>query len=267
MKIVTRFGKHPRDSVSGPQKQMILIGRELIKKDVDFHYIVAKNNRIQKKYEIINGIKVHALANSINSSTSKIRKKVLNTIYSFDLVLFSKFYHKFNFDIYHLSSAGIIPGVWAFFAKIIKRKIFVFTAASIRDCIPGSHQLGKLFYKIYEYSLKKADIVVVLTEDMKKALLQNYGIRSVVIKSGHPVPKYPFKKDNPPTVLWISRLTDNKRPELFLKIARELKDLQATFLLIGSNEYMKQKIIDFSSKQKNFTFIPGVRVCSKITSL
>ena len=258
MKIVTRFGGHPRDTIGGPQKQMILIGEELIKKNIDFHYIVNKRNKIQKKFEIINGIKVHALGNSQDLMTTKIRKKILNFIYSLDLILLFKYFRKLNFDIYHLRSVSNFFGVWVFFAKIIKRKKFIFATSSIIDCVPRAHNFIKLIYKIYYYGLKKADVVVVLTEYMKKTLLKNYGIKSIVIKSGHPIPKGPFKKNDPPTILWITHLNVPKRPELFLQIARELSDSKMNFLLIGLGEYMKQKIIDFSNRQKNFTFIPGV---------
>ena len=59
-------------------------------------------NKIQKKFEIINGIKVHALGNSQDLMTTKIRKKILNFIYSLDLILLFKYFRKLNFDIYHL---------------------------------------------------------------------------------------------------------------------------------------------------------------------
>ena len=85
MKISTRFAKHRRDYIGGPQKQITLIGEELVKKNVDFNYIMNKKNKIQKKIEVINGIKIHNLGNSITSpTTTKIRKKILNIIYSFD---------------------------------------------------------------------------------------------------------------------------------------------------------------------------------------
>lgn len=261
MKIVTRFYKHPRNTIGGPQKQMILIGEELIKKNIDFHYIVNKKNKIQKKFEIINGIKVHALGNSIDSSPTKIRKRILNTIYALDLLLFFKYFRKLNFDIYHLRGRSGLSGVWAFFTKTIKRKKFIFTIASILDCIPRSNQYtisNKWFYKIYKYGLKKADVVICLADYLKRALFRIHGIKSIVIKSGHPIPKGPFKKDYPPTILWMASLIEGKKPELFLKIAEKLNKLNVNFLLIGPDEYMKQKVINLSEEQKNFSFIPGV---------
>ena len=89
-------------------------------------------------------------------------------------------------------------------------------------CIPRSLNFSPLNYKIFEYGIKKADIVITLAEYMKKALYNNYRVNSVVIKSGHPVPKGPFKKDKLPLILWVSRIYNEKRPELFLQIAEIL---------------------------------------------
>ena len=260
MKIVTRFDIHPKDGAGGAQRQMELIGRELLKKDVEFNYFTRKSEKIQNQLEIINGIKVYTLVRTINRSTRKIREKILNTLNSYDLLLLSKYLRKFDFDTYHLRGASKLVGIWAFFARIIKRKKFVFTTAHIMDCSPGAHSLslGRLNYKIYEYGLKRADVVITLAEYMKKALYQNYGVKSVVIKSGHPIPKGPFKKDDPPTILWISRLIELKKPEIFLQLAKALKKLNVNLILVGPGSYLKKEITEFANTHKNLDFIPGV---------
>ena len=265
MKIAVRMLVHPKYVVGGAERQMELIGRELIKKDVDFHYITQKIYKNKKKFEIVNGIKVHHigvyyLGTRFYTSRRKFHERIRDVFYTFDIILFFKYFRKLNFEIYHMRGLTDIIAFWSFFAKIIKRKKFVFTAAHINNCIPGSYSLSKLNYKLYEYGLKRADIVIVLAEYMKRALYQYYGINSVVIKSGHPIPKDPFKKEIPPTILWISRLVDWKRPELFLKIAEELKDTKAHFILIGNYYYKKKQIMAFADKYKNFTFIPGVPI-------
>ncbi len=258
MKVCTRFSQHPKYGAGGAERQMMLIASELQKKNVDFHYYTRKYFENQKKLEIINGVKIHTLGYRINYNPLKIREKLYYFINLNDLTLFYKYFRNFNYDIFHLRGSVTIIGIWSFFAKIIKKKKFVFTASSIYDCIPGSHPISKLMQKFYDYSIKKADIVITLTDDMKRALYQNYSINSVVIKSGHPVPKEPFKKDDTPTILWVSRLINYKRPELFLRIAKELGELNAKFLLIGPGNYKKKEIIKFSNEQKNFSFIPGV---------
>ena len=258
MKVCTRFSQHPKYGAGGAERQMMLIAGELQKKNVDFHYYTRKYLENQKKLEIINGVKIHALGYRINYNPRKIKEKLLNFVNLNDLSLYYKHFRDFNYDIFHFRGSVTIIGNWSFFAKVIKKKKFVFTASSIYDCIPGSHPISKSMQKFYDYGIKKADIVIALTNDMKRALNQNYCINSVIIKSGHPVPKEPFKKDNPPTILWVSRLVNYKRPELFLRIAKELEDLNAKFLLISPGDYKKKEIMKFSKEHKNFTFIPGV---------
>ena len=258
MKIITRFSVHPINGAGGAQRQMFLIGRELLKKNVEFHYFTRKHSKNQKKQEIIDGIKVHTLGTIINTSPRTIKEKIHNLFNSYDLPIFFNHFRKLNFDVYHLRGASTIIGIWAFFAKFIKHKKFVYTISSITYCIPGSLNFSPLNYKIFEYGIKKADIVITLAEYMKKALYNNYGITSVVIKSGHPIPKGPFKKDKTPMILWISRIYDEKRPEIFLQIAEDLKNLDVTFLLIGPGSYKKGEILALSKKQKNFSFIDGV---------
>lgn len=258
MKVIVRMMRHPSFSVGGAERQMELIGTELSKKNVDFHYISDKLFKYQKKLEIINGIKVHFIGldkNRLNYRFRSVREIFRSIIYAFDFILFVKYFRMLNSEVYHLRCATNIVGTWAFFAKIIKQKKFIFTLAHIKNCIPGSYQWSSFTNKIYEYGLKRADIVIALAEYMKNALYQNYGVKSVVIKSGHPVPNGPFKKDDPPTILWIARPNDVKRPELFLKIVRELKGINAHFILIAPGEEMKEEFKKLAREYKNFTHI------------
>lgn len=262
LKVITRMLRHPKFSIGGAERQMEMIGSELVQKKVDFHYIADKfalrGYKYQKKLEIVNGIKVHFIGFYSNRVFHNLWDGFLSVAHTLDFYLFIKNFRKFDSDIYHLRGATNVTGSWAFFAKIIKRKKFVFTTANIRNCIPKSYPWNKGMYRIYEYGLKRADVVVVLAEYMKKALYQNYGINSVVIKSGHPVPKGRFKKDDPPMILWIARPYDLKRPELFLQIAQDLIDLKTQFIYIGPGEYMKKEFMAFAKKQKNFTYIYSV---------
>ncbi len=258
MKIAIRFKNHPFYSAGGAERQMKLISQNLNRKNIDFYFITLKVKQNQKNFETINGIKIYNIADKPISPPKNLFDKLLNLIYSYDIKLFLKFFHILKFDIFHFREASKLTGFWAFFAKFIKRKKFVFTAASISHCIRGFKDLSKFHYKLYEFGLKSADIVTVLSKQMQDELYKNYGIKSVVIRSGHPIPKKPFKKEYPPIIMWISSLKEVKRPEIFLEIAKNLRDLNVAFLLIGPGNYMKKEIIKFSMKQKNFSFINGV---------
>lgn len=254
--VASRFKTHLKFSAGGAERQMALIGKELIKWNVDFHYITRKQNKNQKNFEVIDGIKIQ---NLIDKPNSKIKKILFDFFYSYDLFFFLRHFYKLNFDIYHFREIGKFLLAWFFIIKLVKKKKVVITIPHINFCIPDRIHFGKFFRPIYKYCLKKADLIIVLANYMKKELYKNYNVKSIIIKSGHPVPKGPFKKNYPPIILWIARLKDWKRPNLFLQIAKELSNLDAEFLLIGAQDnYYKNEIVEFSSKYKNFTFIPGI---------
>jgi glycosyltransferase involved in cell wall biosynthesis len=254
-----RLSSHPKYSSGGSERQMDLIGQYLIKKNVDVHFFINKTTKTQKEIEEINGIKVHTIGKPRDFKASKDKKTLSNIINATDSSLFYKHLFKFNFDIYHMMGADFITGVWAFFSRVIKKKKFVFTAASILDCEKNGFGWSKTTNQVYKYGVQHADQIVVLADYMKKEMDKNFNIYSTVIKSGHPIPNGDFKKDKPPIILWISRLNKLKCPDLFIKIFEELKDLNAKFVLIGSGSYMKNELIKFSKKHSNFTYIPGVK--------
>lgn len=254
-----RLGSHPKYSSGGSERQMDLIGQYLIKKNVDVHFIINKITDTQKKYEVINGIKVHTIGRLRDYKTYKNRKNFIQIIDSTDSSLFYKHYFKFSFDIYHLMGADFITGVWAFYSRVLKKKKVIFTAASISDCEKNGFEWSKITNQVYKYGVQHADQVVVLADYMKKEMYKNFNINSIVIKAGHPIPNEEFKKDDPPMILWISRLNKLKYPDLFIKIFEELKELNAQFVLIGSGNYLKNEIIKYSKKYSNFTYIPGVK--------
>ena len=254
-----RLSSHPKYSSGGSERQMDLIGQYLIKKNVDVHFVINKITKAQKKYEEINGIKVHTIGRLRDYNKYRNRKAFLQIIGATDLSLFYKHFFKFTFDIYHLMGADFITGVWAFYSRILKKKKVVFTAASISDCIKNGFGWSQITNQAYKYGLQHANQVVVLADYMKKEMYKNFNIKSIVIKSGHPIPDGEFKKEEPPIILWISRLHKLKYPDLFIKIFEELKDLNAQFILIGSGSYLKNELIKYSNNYSNFTFIPGVK--------
>ncbi|MHA1337166.1 MAG: glycosyltransferase family 4 protein [Promethearchaeota archaeon] len=250
------MGTHPIYRAGGAERQLHLIGKYLVKKKVDVHYFINKIFPNQKKDMIIDGIHIHTIG--ILLQRNAIRKNLFQFLNATDIPFFLKNYFNLDFDVYQLRAGDIRTGIWAFFTKTLKKKVFVFTAAHIWDCYP-SNRWNNISERIYRYGLQNADKVVVLAKYMKKLIDKNYNINSLVIKSGHNIPPNEnFNKEKPPLILWISRLTDWKRPELFLKLFNELKNLDAKFLLIGSGNYKKKEILNYSKKYHNFYFIPGV---------
>jgi glycosyltransferase involved in cell wall biosynthesis len=166
-----------------------------------------------------------------------------------------------NADIYFQSCAGMLTGVVALYCGIKNRK-FVFRTAHDTDCIPG-HQLIKLWRdkKLYEYGLRRANLISVQGENQKKLLENNYGICGIPVNMTVELPSIieaNSKKDI--DVLWVNNMRPFKRPEMCIEIAKSLRNYK--FYMIGGpcpglDDYYK-KILHLSQKLDNLSFLGPV---------
>jgi glycosyltransferase involved in cell wall biosynthesis len=116
-----------------------------------------------------------------------------------------------------------------------------------------------------QHAIKKADLVLAQTRHQKNQLYTNYGINSILFRSGHPVPVFPEKKANAiPTVLWVANLTPIKRPLLFAKLAEQSMHLPAKFIMIGHPREpdLVKKIQEYSAVLPNFYYLGGATLRS-----
>jgi glycosyltransferase involved in cell wall biosynthesis len=129
-------------------------------------------------------------------------------------------------------------GMAAWYAKRNACKM-VFNMANVMDPRKNKVERNRMFFFNFiteylgRYGIKHVDEIVAQTHDQRNALKQNFGRDCVVIRNGHPVPEPPFAKKNPPIVLWVSNVKPIKRLELFLDLARELKEMPARFVYVG----------------------------------
>ena len=135
-------------------------------------------------------------------------------------------------DIYYTSCAGAIVGQVAMFARLRRRK-FIFRIASNSDCDPASLLIR--FWRdkqLYRYGLRRADRVLAQTPEQRAALLRNFGRHSHVAASltGTPGTRRDLRSRDI-DVLWVGNIRTLKRPELLLRLARELPELR--FEMIG----------------------------------
>lgn len=80
-----------------------------------------------------------------------------------------------------------------------------------------------------------ADEVVAQTHFQREQLERHHKRSGVhVIQNFHPFPTEPQDKDpSTPTVLWIANFKRSKQPELFIKLAGQLSETSARFVMIG----------------------------------
>lgn len=134
-------------------------------------------------------------------------------------------------EIYYQSPAGAYTGITGWFCRTSARR-FIFRVASDSDCEP---EHGRIRFwrdrKLYNYGLRRADLVAAQTDHQARMLRENHGIESHVINMMVETPRAADAASKDIDVLWVSNLRPLKRPELALELARQLPNVR--FTLVG----------------------------------
>lgn len=159
-------------------------------------------------------------------------------------------------DIYYQSTASYVTGLTAWFCKRHGKR-FVFRVSSDAYCIPG-RQLIRLHHdrKIYEYGLKRADLILAQTERQRQLLRANYGLDSELANiAGDSVIGAARSKDI--DVLWVGTLRAVKRPDLVIDLARRTPRLN--FVVAGGGEgECARRMREAARELANLTYVGAV---------
>lgn len=139
-------------------------------------------------------------------------------------------------DIYYQSTASYVTGLTAWFCQRHAKR-FVFRISSDAYCVPG-RQLIRLYHdrKIYEYGLRRADLILAQTEHQRGLLRTHYGLDSELANiAGEPPRRAAQSKDI--DVLWVGTLRAVKRPDLVITLARRAPHLKFVVAGGGDGEY------------------------------
>jgi glycosyltransferase involved in cell wall biosynthesis len=134
-------------------------------------------------------------------------------------------------DVYYQSPAGAFTGLTAAFCRWKKRK-FIFRVASDANCVPGQ-QLIEYWRdrKIYEYGLRRADLIATQSHRQTELLKQHYGLDSAVVNMAMELPREDLEAERDIDVLWVGNLRPVKRADRVLALARRLPGVR--FVMIG----------------------------------
>ena len=165
-----------------------------------------------------------------------------------------------NADIYFQRAASPITGIMALFCRLSKKK-FIYAAASSYD-VDGSYskQAFKRARFLYELGLKKSDKILVQASEFREKLLNNYGLQSLYIRDGHPIPETVAPIKGRECVIFIGGMRPVKRPELFIELAKRFPDKK--FVMIGGplgDERYFRKIKRSAEEGGNINFMGHVR--------
>ncbi|HTU66043.1 MAG TPA: glycosyltransferase family 4 protein [Steroidobacteraceae bacterium] len=133
-------------------------------------------------------------------------------------------------DVYYQSPAGVNTGFTAWYCRMTGRQ-FIFRVASDSDCEKGFPRIRNVRDRmLYEYGLKRADLVAAQTAFQQQLLRENHRVDSTLINMMVEPPARtgttPVEKDI--DVLWVANLRALKRPELALELARQLPEVSFT---------------------------------------
>lgn len=162
-----------------------------------------------------------------------------------------------NADVYYVSCAGMQVGLVSMFARKYGRRV-VFKIASDDDCNPD--RLLIQYWrdkKLYEYGLRRADVILAQSIQQQTALRNNYGLdsRVTIMMVDNNKHDYPFSERDV-SVLWVNNLRHLKRPYLMLELSRKMADVTTHMIggRVGGSESLFDQITDESRSISNLKF-------------
>jgi len=208
----------------GAELQMTTLAKELVKKSYDVSFVTFLKSRDSP--ETVDDIKVYNPFYNKNSGYTYL--------YPQNMYKLLKILNKINADIYIQRAITPLTGIIAFFAKL-KSKAFLYSVSSNKDVsdhllIKSVVDLKKLFYR---FGVKYSQLIICQTNDQKNLLEQRLGKEGVIIKNFYIPEQAEFNQRNSSNlkVLWVGRILREKRPELFLRLAK--KNPKFKFGMIG----------------------------------
>lgn len=166
---------------------------------------------------------------------------------------------KADADVYFQSCAGMLTGVVAWFCQKYKRK-FIFRLAHDNDCIPQQLIIPNWRdKKLYEYGLKRTDLISAQGVRQYNLMKANYGIESTPINMTVQLPDR-AGQDKDIDILWVNNIRQFKRPELLPELAKLLPQFQFTMIggPVPGNETMYESIVSEAEKIDNLRFLGAV---------
>lgn len=205
--------------IGGAEVQQAYLAKELSNRDFDISFIAFDHG--QKPIEEIERIKIFKTYSS--DAPSGIQLYKLRAIW--------KALRHANADIYCVMASRLMLAIVTFFCFLRRKKVVYLIASEMNVASTGLKKIRWWKRILYKFAVKNADCVIAQNEYQQGLLKKNFGRDSSIIKSMHILPKEKIEKSIPPIVLWVSRITDLKQPEIFLKLANAIP--RAKFQIVG----------------------------------
>ncbi len=163
---------------------------------------------------------------------------------------------KADASIYFRKMSSLVTATVVLFCKFYDR-MFVYRTANTNEC-DGTYLRRHWFRgRAFVWSLRSAKAVFTQNVTGSDSLLANTGISSTAVGNAHRLP--PLGQCRRETILWVGRSAPVKRPDLFLKLLRQLPDLHFTMICQKATDDKRYDDLVEQAKQiENLHFIPTV---------
>jgi glycosyltransferase involved in cell wall biosynthesis len=207
--------------IGGESVQQTLLAREFVDLDYDVSMVVTDLG--QRDAEVIDGIRVY--------KTFKPNAGI--PVFRFIHPRFTSLWQalkRADADIYYQSCASVATGFVAGFCRRNARK-FVFRVAHDTDLVPGQ-QLIPYWRdkKIYEYGLRRADLIINQSGQQQKLLSENYHLQGPELNMVVQLPGPVNEQGRDIDILWVNNLRPFKRPDLLLELAKRVPDQRVVMI-------------------------------------
>jgi glycosyltransferase involved in cell wall biosynthesis len=254
--IVSSYFKYFK---GGAELQAYFIAKQLAK-NVEVHYLFRRppNFNIKDFKKVDNGINLHIMR--------PYDYKTVGTFYLFNYPELIKLLNKIKPDIiYQRGGKPYIGMVEKWCKRNNKRSVFGMSMDS--NCSKKTilnfkrnflNYPSNILNSFFTFSgIRNANLLIAQTTRQQKLLQKNFNRDSIIIPNGLKVPLSPFKKDDPPIISWIANIKPLKQPEIFIKLAENLQDLNVQFVYLGRPNQgpYQNMLIEKTKKVKNLEYL------------
>jgi glycosyltransferase involved in cell wall biosynthesis len=144
-------------------------------------------------------------------------------------------------DVIYQRVASGHTGICGYYARRHGTRL-IWHVAHDTDVMPGQRLDGRnplrrfIEERTLEYGIRRATHIVTQTHQQAALLKKNYGRNAdAVIANFHPQPTETVDKSGPLRVVWVANLKPWKQPDVFVRLARSLRDIEGVrFVMIGA---------------------------------
>ena len=163
-------------------------------------------------------------------------------------------------DVLIQRASGPETGICAFYASLKKVK-FIYSVAHDAEMAGKSVASHHPLYRhMYEYGVKRADVIVVQSQDQIRSLSRmnvSLSKKAVVITNSIEAKNSPAV--NREHVLWIARAQSWKRPEIFIELANAIRDEHFVMVMPVAEETDEIKeLLEKALSTPNIEFISSI---------